>query len=113
MLVDRAQLLKLTAPEMTALVGGMRVLNTNFGNSQLGVFTSRPEKLTNDFFVNLPDMNTDWKKVDTGKNIYEGRDHKTGKVKWTASSVDLCSVRTRSFAPLLRCMPLMMRSRSS
>ncbi len=89
MLVDRAQLLKLTAPEMTALVGGMRVLNTNFGNSQLGVFTSRPEKLTNDFFVNLLDMNTDWKKADAVKNIYEGRDRKTGKVKWTGSSVDL------------------------
>ncbi len=89
MLIDRAQLLKLTAPEMTALVGGMRVLNTNFGNSQLGVFTSRPEKLTNDFFVNLLDMSTDWKKADAGKNVYEGRDRKTGKVKWTGSPVDL------------------------
>ncbi len=87
MLIDRAQLLKLSAPELTALIGGMRVMNTNNGASKLGVFTKRPEALTNDFFVNLLDMHTTWKK--SGENAYEGRDPKTGAVKWSGSSVDL------------------------
>ncbi len=89
MLVDKAQLLTLTAPEMTVLVGGMRVLKTNFGGSQHGVFTKRPETLTNDFFVNLLDMSTEWKAVSGAKDVFEGRDRKTGKLKWTATRVDL------------------------
>jgi catalase-peroxidase len=89
LLVDRAQLLTLTAPEMTVLVGGMRVLNTNFGQTRHGVFTTRPEALTNDFFVNLLDMSTEWKAVSDAKDIFEGRDRKTGKVKWTSTRVDL------------------------
>ncbi len=92
-LVDRAQLLKLTAPEMTALVGGLRVLNANFGETKHGVFTNRPETLTNDFFVNLLDMSTKWEPANTVEGIsggvYEGRDRKTNAVKWTASRVDL------------------------
>ena len=89
LLIDRAHLLTLTAPEMTVLIGGMRVLNANSGNSQLGVFTERPETLTNDFFVNLLDMGTQWQKSPVCEHFFEGRDRKTGKVKWTASSVDL------------------------
>ena len=89
LLVDRAHLLALSAPEMTVLVGGLRVLNANSGNSQLGVFTKRPEELTNDFFVNLLDMNTEWKVSPVCEHFFDGRDPKTGKVKWTASSVDL------------------------
>ena len=89
LLVDRAQLLKLTAPELTALVGGMRVLNANFGKSELGVFTERPETLTNDFFVNLLDMRTQWQRSPEGENVFEGRDRKTGEVKWTGTRVDL------------------------
>jgi catalase-peroxidase len=89
LLVDRAQLLTLTAPELTVLVGGMRVLNTNFGGTQAGVFTKRPEALTNDFFVNLLDMGTTWKAVSEDKDVFEGRDRKTGEVKWTATRVDL------------------------
>ena len=89
LLVDRAQLLKLTAPEMTVLVGGMRVLNANFGKSEHGVFTRKPETLTNDFFVNLLDMNTQWQKSPEGENVFEGRDRKTGEVKWTGTRVDL------------------------
>ena len=89
MLIDRAQLLTLTAPEMTALVGGMRVLGCNHGETKHGVFTDRPETLTNDFFVNLLDMGTAWSPTtDTGET-FEGRDRKTGKVKWTATRVDL------------------------
>jgi catalase-peroxidase len=88
-LLDRANLLTLTAPEMTVLVGGMRVLKTNFGQSQHGVFTKRPEALTNDFFVNLLDMGTEWKAVSDAKEVYEGRDRKTGQVKWTGTRVDL------------------------
>jgi len=87
-LVDKAQLLKLTAPEMTVLIGGLRVLNANFGQSKHGVFTKRPETLTNDFFVNLLDMNTKWQPSST-EGVYEGRDHKTGEVKWTGTRVDL------------------------
>ena len=89
LLIDRAHLLTLTAPEMTVLIGGMRGLNANAANSQLGVFTKRPETLTNDFFVNLLDMSTEWKTSPICEHFYEGRDRKTGKVKWTASSVDL------------------------
>jgi catalase-peroxidase len=89
MLVDRAQLLTLTAPEMTVLVGGMRVLNTNFGEMQHGVFTKRPESLTNDFFVNLLDMNTTWKAINEDKTLFEGHDIETGELKWTATRVDL------------------------
>jgi catalase-peroxidase len=89
LLVDRAQLLTLTAPEMTVLVGGMRVLNANFGESRHGVFTERPETLTNDFFANLLDMGTEWKAVSNAKDVFEGRDRKTGEVKWTATRVDL------------------------
>jgi catalase-peroxidase len=89
LLVDRAQLLTLTAPEMTVLVGGMRVLNTNFGQSPHGVFTKRSETLTNDFFVNLLDMRTEWKAVSDAKDMFEGRDRKTGEVKWTGTRVDL------------------------
>ena len=89
MLVDRAQLMKLTAPEMTVLVGGMRVLNTNFDKSKNGVFTKKPEVLTNDFFVNLLDMNTTWKEVSKKEDLFEGRDRKSNKIKWTGSRVDL------------------------
>jgi catalase-peroxidase len=89
LLVDRAQLLTLTAPEMTVLVGGMRVLNTNFGQSQHGLFTKRPETLTNDFFVNLLDMGTEWKATSQDEEVFEGRDRKSGEIKWTATRVDL------------------------
>ncbi len=89
LLVDRAQLLTLTAPEMTVLVGGMRVLNTNFGESQHGVFTKRPEALTNDFFVNLLDMSTTWKATAEADDVFEGRDRATGALKWTGTRVDL------------------------
>ena len=89
LLVDKAQLLTLTAPEMTVLVGGMRVLNTNFGQTQHGVFTKRPETLTNDFFVNLLDMGTEWKAVSKDADAFEGRDRKSGALKWTGTRVDL------------------------
>jgi catalase-peroxidase len=89
LLVDRAQLLRLTAPQMTALVGGMRALNANFGQSKNGVFTKRPETLTNDFFVNLLDMNTKWQKSATSEGVLEGRDRATGELKWTGTVVDL------------------------
>jgi len=89
LLVDRAQLLTLTAPEMTVLLGGMRVLNTNYGQSQHGVFTKRPEALTNDFFVNLIDMSTAWKPTAEDENVFEGRDRASGELKWTGTSVDL------------------------
>jgi catalase-peroxidase len=89
LLVDRAQLLTLTAPEMTVLVGGMRVLNANFGQSKNGVFTKRPEALTNDFFVNLLDMNTTWKATSEDCDLFEGRDRKSGELKWTGTRVDL------------------------
>ena len=88
LLVDRAQLLKLSAPEMTVLVGGMRALNANFGQSKHGVFTKRPETLTNDFFVNLLDMNTTWQ-PSSSEGVFEGRDRATGEVKWTGTRVDL------------------------
>jgi len=89
LLLDKAQLLSLTAPEMTVLVGGLRVLGANFGNSKLGVFTHQPETLTTDFFVHLLDMSTKWQKAEGAAGIFEGRDRKTGAVKWTASIGDL------------------------
>jgi len=89
LLVDRAHMLTLTAPEMTVLVGGMRVLNANAGRSKLGVFTAQPETLSNDFFVNLLDMSTTWQPSAKTKGVYEGRDRATGKVKWTGSRIDL------------------------
>ena len=81
--------MKLTAPEMTVLAGGMRVLNTNFDKSKHGVFTKKPESLTNDFFVNLLDMGTKWKEVSKAEDLFEGKDRKTNKVKWTGTRVDL------------------------
>ncbi len=89
LLVERSHLLTLTAPEMTVLLGGMRVLNTNFGQSKLGVFTKRPESLTNDFFINLLDINLEWKKAVICEHFYEGRDMTTGEVKWTGTAADL------------------------
>jgi catalase-peroxidase len=89
LLVDRAHMLTLTAPEMTVLVGGLRVLNANVGQSEHGVFTKRPETLTNDFFVNLLDMNTKWQASSTSGHVFEGRDHGTGELKWTGTVVDL------------------------
>jgi catalase-peroxidase len=89
MLIDKAQLLTLTAPEMTVLVGGMRALNANFGQSQHGVFTKRPGTLANDFFVNLLDMGTTWKAVSKAEDVFEGRDRATGELKWTGTRVDL------------------------
>ena len=89
LLVDKAQLLTLTAPEMTVLVGGLRVLGANAGQSKHGVFTKKPEALTNDFFVNLLDMGTEWKASSDAKDVFEGRDRKTGELKWTGTRVDL------------------------
>ena len=89
LLIDKAQVLTLTAPEMTVLVGGMRVLKTNFGGTQHGVFTKRPESLTNDFFTNLLDMSTEWKPDSKDADLFEGHDRKTGKLKWTGTRVDL------------------------
>ncbi|MDQ2863506.1 MAG: catalase-peroxidase, partial [Bacteroidota bacterium] len=89
MLVDKAQLLTLTAPEMTVLVGGMRMLNTNFGQTQHGVFTKRPGSLTNDFFINLLDMGTPWKATTDSQNVFVGSDRATGEIKWTGTRVDL------------------------
>jgi catalase-peroxidase len=89
MLVDKAQLLTLTAPEMTVLLGGMRVLNTNYDNSKHGVFTNKPETLSNDFFLNLLDLGTTWIATSTAQEVFEGRDRKTGKVKWTGTRADL------------------------
>ena len=89
LLIDKADLLKLTAPEMTVLLGGIRVLGANYDNSANGVFTNNPGKLTNDFFVNLLDMNTVWKALDDNKEVFEGSDRKTGEHKWTATRADL------------------------
>jgi len=89
LLVDKAQLLTLTAPEMTVLIGGMRVLDANAGGTKHGVFTNRPGALTNDFFVNLLDMGTEWRPVANDADVFEGRDRQTGKVKWTGTRVDL------------------------
>ena len=89
LVVDKAQLLTLTAPEMTVLVGGLRVLGANTGGAKHGVFTTKTETLSNDFFVNLLDMGTEWKPGASVEGLYEGRDRKTGKVKWTGTRVDL------------------------
>jgi catalase-peroxidase len=89
LLIDRAQLLTLTASEMSVLVGGLRVLNANFGQSRHGVFTNHPETLTNDFFVNLLDMGTTWSATSEDKDVFEGRDRATGELKWTGTRVDL------------------------
>jgi catalase-peroxidase len=89
LLLDRANLLTLTAPEMTVLIGGMRALNANAGQARHGVFTDRPESLTNDFFRNLLDMRTEWKASGSAENVYDGRDRATGDVRWTATAVDL------------------------
>jgi len=109
LLVDRAQLLKLTAPEMTVLVGGLRVLGANTGNAKHGVFTKRPEMLTNDFFVNLLDMGTVWQPSSESNGsgaVYEGRDRKTDEVKWTGTRVDLIfgsHSQLRAFAEVYGC----------
>jgi catalase-peroxidase len=106
LLVDRAQLLTLTAPEMTVLLGGMRVLNTNVGQSRHGVFTTRPEALTNDFFVNLLDMGTTWMPVSEARDVFEGRDRKTGQVKWIGTRVDLVfgsNAQLRALAEVYAC----------
>ncbi len=106
LLVDRAHMLTLTAPEMTVLVGGMRVLHGNVGQSSLGVFTKRPESLTNDFFVNLLDMSTQWQRSSEDEHIYEGRDRRTGEVKWTGTAVDLIfgsSSQLRAIAEVYAC----------
>ena len=87
--MERACLLTLTAPEMTALIGGMRALNANAGQSQHGVLTDRPEALTNDFFVNLLDMNTEWQAAGGAEGVFEGRDRRSGNARWTATRVDL------------------------
>ena len=89
LLLERATLLTLTAPQMTVLIGGLRALNANFGQSQHGIFTERPETLTNNFFVNLLDIGTEWKPSTSAENVYDGRDRATGDVKWTATAVDL------------------------
>jgi catalase-peroxidase len=89
LLIDKAQLLTLTAPEMTVLLGGMRVLGVNFEGAQHGVFTKRKETLTNDFFVNLLDMGTEWKPTSDAADVFEGRDRKTGERRWTGTRVDL------------------------
>jgi catalase-peroxidase len=89
MLIDKAQLMTLTAPELTALIGGLRVININFNNSNHGVFTKRPGALTNEFFVNLLDLGTAWKAASDAQNVFEGRDRKTGELKWTGTRVDL------------------------
>ena len=100
LLIDKAQLLTLTAPEMTVLVGGMRVLKTNADQSQHGVFTKRPEALTNDFFINLLDMSTEWQPVSKAADVFEGRDRKTGNVKWTGTRVDLIFGSNSQLRPL-------------
>jgi catalase-peroxidase len=89
LLLDKAQLLTLTAPELTVLIGGLRALGANYGGSQLGVFTKRPGSLTNDFFVNLLDMKTKWQRSAKSEGVLEGRDRKTGELKWTGTQVDL------------------------
>jgi catalase-peroxidase len=105
LLIDKAQLLTLTAPEMTVLIGGLRVLNANFEQSPHGVFTNRPGTLSNDFFVNLLDMGTTWKAT-KDKNVFEGRDRKSGKVKWTGTRIDLvfgANSQLRALAEVYAC----------
>jgi len=106
-LVDRAQLLKLTGPEMTVLVGGLRVLGGNVGGSKHGVFTETPGILTNDFFLNLLDMRTQWQTADGKEGLYEGRDRKTNALKWTGTRVDLVfgsHSQLRAFAEVYACV---------
>ena len=106
LLLDKAHLLTLTAPEMTVLIGGMRVLNTNVGKVPHGVFTEKPETLSNDFFINLLDMSTQWDKSDTTESIFEGRDRETGEIRWTATSVDLAfgsNSQLRAIAEVYAC----------
>jgi catalase-peroxidase len=106
MLVDRANLMKLTAPEMTVLLGGMRALNTNFDNSNHGIFTKKPGKLTNDFFINLLDMNTTWKEISSKEDLFEGRDRRTSKVKWRGTRADLIfgsNSQLRAFVEVYAC----------
>ena len=106
MLIDRANLMKLTAPEMTVLVGGMRTMKTNFDNANNGIFTKTPGKLTNDFFVNLLDMNTTWKETSDKEDLFEGKDRKTGKVKWQGTRADLIfgsNSQLRAFAEVYAC----------
>ena len=106
LLVDRAQLLTLTAPEMTVLIGGLRVLNANFGQSPHGVFTEQPEALTNDFFVNLLDMNTAWKPSSEDKDVFEGRDRASDELKWTGTRIDLifgANSQLRAIAEVYAC----------
>ncbi|MCD6049183.1 MAG: catalase/hydroperoxidase [Verrucomicrobia bacterium] len=106
LLIDKAQLLTLTAPELTVLIGGMRVLKTNVGGTPYGVFTKRPEALTNDFFVNLLDMNTEWKPVSSDADVFDGRDRETGKTKWSGTRVDLVfgsDSRLRALAEVYAC----------
>ena len=112
-LLDRANLLKLTAPEMTVLVGGMRALNANFGQSKHGVFTDRPETLTNDFFVNLLDIGTAWRPSASEENVYEGRDRATGERSGPPRPPTSCSARTLSSARWRRSTPVTTRRRSS
>ena len=98
--------MKLTAPEMTVLIGGMRVLNTNYDNSNHGVFTKKTGKLNNEFFINLLDMNTTWKEISSKEDLFEGKDRKTGKVKWKGSRVDLIfgsNSQLRAFAEVYAC----------
>ena len=110
-LLERAYMLTLTAPEMTVLIGGLRALNANFGQSAHGVFTDRPETLSNDFFVNLLDMRTEWKP--SGENVYEGRDRGTGELRWTATSVDLVFGSHSELRALRRSTRARTRARSS
>ena len=106
MLVDRANLMKLTAPEMTVLLGGMRALNANFDNSNYGIFTKKPGKLTNDFFINLLDMSTTWKETSSKEDLFEGKDRRTGKFKWKGTRADLIfgsNSQLRAFAEVYAC----------
>ena len=106
LLIDRANLLTLTAPEMTALIGGMRALNTNYDNSNHGIFTNKPGVLTNDFFANLLDLGTTWKAVNEKETVFEGADRKTGEKKWTATRADLIfgsSSELRALAEVYGC----------
>ena len=113
LLVDKAFMLRLSAPEMTALVGGLRVLNANAGQSAHGVFTDRPETLTNDFFVNLLDMGTEWKAPRAAEDVFEGRDRATGDVRWTGTASTSSSGRARSSGPSPRSTPPTTPRRSS
>jgi catalase-peroxidase len=113
LLIDKAQLLTLTAPELTVLVGGLRALNANFDGSKHGVFTQTPGKLTNDFFANLLDMNTAWKATGDDKELYAGTDRATGKSKWTATRADLVfGSNSELRALLLKCTQVLMQKRN-